>query len=198
MKLYLNTASPFARLCRVLLVETGLEKDTELVMTDPWAKDEKLLGANPAGKIPALSLEDGTHLVESSCIADFLMLRSGAVWLSPLSHENPAERLEVLGLARAAIDCSFGAVIQERFAPGSPLIERWTSALPRIAERLGQLYGRRKRSPDCDLGDLTTAVAFDYVGFRLPQVDWRKKAGPLVECLAVLSARSSLASTKPK
>lgn len=198
MKLYLNTASPFARLCRVLLIETGLEKDTELVMTDPWADDAALLAANPAGKIPALSLEDGTHLVESSCIAEYLVLRSGSVWLSPLSHEDAAERLAILGLARAAIDCSFGAVIQERYAPGSPLIGRWLGAIPRIAERLSALYGQRKRSPDCDLGDLTAAVAFEYVGFRLPKVDWQTRAKPLAERLAVFSERSSLASTAPR
>ena len=36
MKLYLNQASPYARLIRVLLIETGLDNETELIFVDPW------------------------------------------------------------------------------------------------------------------------------------------------------------------
>ena len=35
MKLYLNQASPYARLINVLLVETGLDAETELIFVDP-------------------------------------------------------------------------------------------------------------------------------------------------------------------
>jgi glutathione S-transferase len=193
MKLFLNTTSPYARLIRVLLIETGLEAETELVFVDPWNAANDLVAANPAGKIPALVIGD-THLVESSCIADYLVRRTA----SPLSpHVDSLDRLEALGLGRAALDCSFGAVIQQRFAPASPLADRWLAALPRIARRLDWIYANGTPA-DCDLGDLTTAVAFDYVDFRLPQVNWRSDAPHLAERVGALAQRKSLRNTRPE
>lgn len=195
MKLFLNTTSPYARLIHVLLIETGLDAETALVQTDPWNATDALLEANAAAKIPALSLDDGTRLVESACIADYLIHRSGKRALSPLAHADAPRRLEILGLGRAAMDCGFGSVIQDRFAAGSPLAGRWLDALPRIAGRLDGLHAHP--AEDCDLAALTVAVAFDYVDFRLPHVNWRSGAPRLAACLAGLASRPSLAATRP-
>jgi glutathione S-transferase len=197
MRLFLNTTSPYARLIQVLLLETGLAAETELVQTDPWNADAALLVANAAAKIPALSLDDGTHLIESTCIADYLIHRSGKAMLSPLSHADGPARLEILGLGRAAMDCAFGSVIQDRFVAGSPLATRWLDALPRIAARLDGLYAGRAIEEGCDLADLTVAVAFDYIDFRLSAADWRADAPQLALSLATFASRPSLASTRP-
>lgn len=196
MKLFLNTTSPYARLIRVVVMETGLENETEFVDVDPWNAPDDLLAANPAGKIPALHLDDGTNLIESSCIADYLVRRAGDT-LAPHGRPDALPRLERLGLGRAVIDCAFGAVIQQRFAPDSALVERWLGALPRIADRLDAAYAKRP-TDGCDLADLTVAVAFDYVDFRLPQVTWRDDAPKLAEHVARLSERPSLRATRPK
>ena len=198
MKLYLNTASPFARLARVLLIETKLDGDVELVFIDPWKADGNLLAANPAAKIPVLALDGGTNLVESACIADYLIHLSGSERLSPMAGANTAQRVEVLGLARAAMDCAFGSVIQERFSPASPLIVRWLAALPRIADRLDALYAEIPGDAECDLGDLTTAVALDYVDFRLGNLDWTYGRPYLTERVKALGKRASLATTRPE
>jgi len=197
MKLFLNTTSPYARLVQVLLLETGLDAQTELVMIDPWNAGAELLEANPAAKIPALSLDDGTHLVESACIADHLIARSGKASLAPLSHPDASRRLERLGLARAAMDCAFGAVIQERFGAASVLAERWLASLPRIAARLETLLGRTEDEEQPDLADLTLAVAFSYIDFRLPAVAWRPNAPHLAAYLDKLDRRPSLIATRP-
>ena len=68
MKLFLNAASPYARLVRVILVETGLQAQTELHYVDPWESPPDLLARNPAAKVPALDLDDGTQLIESGYI----------------------------------------------------------------------------------------------------------------------------------
>lgn len=200
MKLYLNEASPYARLVRVLLVETGLDAETQLIFVDPWQSPNELLAANPASKVPALTLDDGTRLVESSCIGDYLIMRAGRSALSPLSplsHADAEKRLQILGLGRAAIDCSFGGVVQRRHAPGSPLIDRWLAALPRISRALDKLYSEAA-STDVDLADLTVAVAFEYVDFRLPEVQWRNEAPDLAARIATLGRRLSLATTRPR
>lgn len=198
MILYLNAASPYARLVRVLLIESSLEDDTDLHFVDPWNATDELIDTNPAAKIPALRLDDGTCLIESSCIADYLVRRSEIPDLSPLAYPDATVRLEILGLGRAAMDCAFGAVIQERFAPASPLSERWLSALPRIARRLDVHYRDRTRPSVCDLGDLTVAVAFEYVSFRMPYVEWRGCARHLADRVSALAQRASLQRTVPE
>ncbi len=197
MNLYLNQASPYARLISVLLIETGLDAETELIFVDPWESPDELLIANPASKVPALTLKDGTRLVESACIGDYLIHHSGQNTLSPLSHPDAETRLQILGLGRAAIDCSFGSVIQQRFVPDSPLIERWLATLPRIAGALEEHYARRI-STDADLADLTVVVAFEYIAFRLPEIRWQGHAPHLAEWVSSLGQRTSLETTRPR
>ncbi len=197
MNLYLNQASPYARLIRVLLIETGLDNETELIFVDPWESPDELLMANPASKVPALTLKDGTRLVESACISDYLIQHPGQSALSPMSHLDAEKRLQILGLGRAAIDCSFGTVVQHRYVPDSPLVERWLAALPRIAGALEQLYAGRL-STDADLADLTVAVAFEYIDFRLPEIQWQSHAPHLAERVRSLGQRPSLETTRPR
>ncbi len=197
MNLYLNLASPYARLIRVLLIETGLDNETEMTFVDPWESPDELLIANPASKVPALTLEDGTQLVESACISDYLIHHSGQSTLSPMSHHDAETRLQILGLGRAAIDCSFGSVIQQRFVPESPLTERWLATLPRLAGALEELYARRI-STDADLADLTVAVAFEYIDFRLPEIQWQSQAPHLDQRVSSLGQRTSLETTRPR
>lgn len=197
MKLYLNKTSPYARLIHVLLLETGLAAETTLIDADPWSADSDLTAANPAGKIPVLSLDDGIHLAESTCIADYLIHHAGAAALSPLAHADAPVRLAVLGLGRAAMDCAFSSVIQDRFTPGSPLSARWLARLPRIAARLDTLYRDRASEATCDLADLTCAIAFDYVAFRLPGIDWQTGAPHLSRQIGSILERPSLLATRP-
>lgn len=197
MKLYLNDASPYARLIRALLVETGLDSLTDLVYVDPWKTPEELVRVNPGSKIPALTLDNGTHLVESACISDYLVWRSGNEELSPASNPNRTGTLRILGLGRAAIDCSFGAVIQQRFAPDSPLIKRWLDALPRIANTLEDVYEKELPRPAFDLAELTVAVAFEYIDFRLPEIQWKTAAPQLAKRVKIIGGRPSMRNTRP-
>jgi len=67
VRLFLNAASPYARLVRVVVIETGLESETDLHYVDPWDSPDALLVRNPAAKVPALELGDGTRMIESAC-----------------------------------------------------------------------------------------------------------------------------------
>jgi hypothetical protein len=95
------------------------------------------------------------------------------------------------------MDCSFGAVVQERFTKQSPLSERWLAALPRLAQRLNVLCETSNIYDDIDLGGLTAGVTFEYIDFRLPQVSWRKSAPKLANAITQMSKRGSFISTKP-
>ena len=70
------------------------------------------------------------------------------------------------------------------------------ATLPRIAGALEELYARRL-STDADLADLTVAVAFEYIDFRLPEIQWRCQAPHLAERVRSLGQRTSLETTRP-
>src|SRR5690606_24440905 len=74
MKLYHFPASPFVRKVMIVAHELGLADSLELVSSapSPVARDEALAQFNPLGKIPALVLDDGTVLYDSSVIAEYL------------------------------------------------------------------------------------------------------------------------------
>src|SRR5215216_254366 len=130
MKLYLNKASPYARLVLVVAYEKRLSERIELVWTDPWASEERLLGVTPLAKVPVLIAEDGEPLVESACICDYLDALGGGAALLPSAGNARLRVLRKYGVGRGLIDVAFGAVIEKRYGSGgdSVLVERWRSA----------------------------------------------------------------------
>jgi glutathione S-transferase len=202
MKLYLNKASPYARLVLVVAHEKSISDQLELVWTDPWASEERLLDVNPFSKVPALALDsDGNEtLIESACICDYLDDIGGGRRLLP---HLPAVRKSALvkyGRGRALIDSAFGAVIQRRFTPAgvaeSPLVERWLAAVARAAPILEQ-GAAELRSHEPDIGDLAVAVGLSYVDFRLSEIKWRAPAPAVAKWLDEISKRPSMLETAP-
>jgi glutathione S-transferase len=202
MKLYLNKASPYARLVLVVAHEKAISDQLELVWTDPWASEERLLGANPFSKVPALALDSSGHetLIESACICDYLDDVGGGRRLLP---HLPAARKSALikyGRGRALIDSAFGAVIQRRFTPAgaaeSPLVERWLGAAARAMPVL-ERSSAGLRGDEPDIGDLSIAVALSYVDFRLSEIKWRSSSPALAAWLDQISERPAMRQTAP-
>src|SRR2546421_7112712 len=118
MKLYLNKASPYARLVQVVAHEKGLGSELELVWTDPWASEKQLLDVTPFSKVPVLIAEDGLPLVESACICDYLDEHGAGPQLMPSSGAARLAVLRKLGVGRGLIDVAFGAGIQKSHGGG--------------------------------------------------------------------------------
>lgn len=70
MKLYSSDMSPFAARPRLSIYAKGL--DVEILPPPGGPKSPEYLAVNPVGKIPALVLDDGTVLLESETIVEFL------------------------------------------------------------------------------------------------------------------------------
>jgi hypothetical protein len=68
----------------------------------------------------------------------------------------------------------------------------------RIASSLESLISSAAPELSVDLADLTVAVAFEYVDFRLPDVHWRTRSRQLVHRVAELGERQSLSTTRPQ
>ena len=72
MRLFIASASPFVRKCRIVAREKGLLDRMEEVTADPYANDPALVAANPIAQVPALVLDDGTVFTDSPMIAAVL------------------------------------------------------------------------------------------------------------------------------
>jgi glutathione S-transferase len=200
MKLYLNKTSPYARLVHVTALEAGFGSSLETIWTEPWDDNANLLAVNPLSKVPALVTDSGISLIESGLICQHLVLLAGRKHLMPHEPAKIEGVLQRLGIGRALIDCSFGAVIQRRFANGEtpPLAQRWLKAIPRAVAELEKLAAQRTLPADPDLADLSVTVALDYIDFRLPEIAWRSSAPALMRAIDDVLKRPSMTATDPR
>ena len=202
MKLFLNKASPYARLVMVVAAEKRLSKRIELVWTDPWASEPALLEVTPFAKVPVLIAEDGKPIVESTCICDYLDGVGAGPALLPKTEKARLKVLRKYGLGRGLIDAAFGVVIEKRYHAGEAqpvLLTRWSAAVERAIAALEHnetLSPGETEAPD--MGDLAIAVALSYMDLRLPAVAWREAAPGLAAWFERMASRPSMTSTAPQ
>lgn len=197
MQLFLNATSPYARLARILLLEKGMVDDVTLRWCDPWADDKALLEVNPAGRIPALVTDDGTTLSESLLIAVYLDSVSSRLPMIPSSQL--ADVLHLAGLGQNLMDVAFNTVIARKHYGAeidqSELGRRRQRAMQRIVEQLNSELHESQLAPSITLGEIATAVALDYLAFRLPEVHWREAYPQLKAWHGTVISRDSFQQT---
>jgi len=119
--------SPYTRRVAVSLGLLGFEfvQDARSVFAD----FDSMLGTNPLGRVPSLILADGTTLIDSSAILDWLDQQVGPERaLLPASGAARQETLQRIALATGTIDKIMGAAY-ERFV--RPERYRWADWIAR-------------------------------------------------------------------
>lgn len=198
MKLFLNATSPYARMARITMLEAGLEQETELCWVDPWADDQQLLAVNPQAKIPALMTREGVALTESMLIARYFAEQAENEQGSSLQQGE-----QLAGLSQGLMDASFATVIGKKYldeaANNSVLSQRRLRAigntLDYLEENLQHLSTGHGQLPILTLGDISLAVALDYIDFRLPELLDATKYPYIGEWRLKVIARPSFSST---
>lgn len=198
MKLYLNKASPYARLALVVAHEKHLAARVELLWVDPWASPEALLAVSPLARVPVLVTDAGEAIPDSAAICDYLDATGEGRTLLPAMPGRIAT-LRKYGLGRGIIELAFGATIEKRFHEGEkqPLGERWLTTVAHTAQHL-ESEAARLDSEHPDLGDLCIAVGLSYALFRLPQVAWREACPNLAAWQDRMDARPAMRVTAPE
>ena len=126
MKLFYASGSPYARIIRVVLRETGLDSrvpEEEVTLRDP---NSALLAYNPGGKVPTLQLDDGTILNESLLVLCFLDTQHDGRRLLPMDGSDGWNTLADTGRAYAFLDAITAWNRELRFglkAPGVIALE---------------------------------------------------------------------------
>src|SRR5271154_4584948 len=105
MKLLFTKRSPYARKAIVIALEKNIK--LELIDEDLQKKSQRLLDANPLGKVPTLILDNGTTVFDSPVICQYLDGLSDKVVMIPRSV---SERIEVLKWEAFADDLMVAAI----------------------------------------------------------------------------------------
>jgi len=202
MQLFLNTTSPYARVARIAALEKGLADRVELIWCDPWSDDAALLAVNPVGRVPALTTDDGTALVESPLIAMHLDAVGQGPDLVPGAQQS--EVLHRAGLGQGLMEAAFNSVIGRKHhgaaADDSVLGQRRARAIARTLAALDNevITGGDKpgNGGTVTLGDIAVAVALDYLLFRMPEIDWQPRHPALADWHEAVIARESFRTTR--
>ena len=202
MKLIGSLTSPYVRKVRIVMAEKKLDYQHEL--EDVWASD-KILKANPLGKVPCLVLPGGEAVFDSRVIVEYLDTRSPVSRLIP---ESSRERIEVRtweALADGVLDAAILARLEQTW-PGRTAEQRsqvWVDRqLNKVRASLSAISKGVGEKPWCSgnhlsLADIAVGCALDYLSFRFPQIDWRDAHPNLDKLGDKLFARQSFIDTKP-
>jgi glutathione S-transferase len=196
LKLRHSTTSPFVRKVEVVALETGQDHEIERVKT--VTSDPDLTPDNPLQKIPAMVLEDGTKLIDSKIICEYLDQRKGG----KLIPASGAKRWAVL-TRQTLCDGILDASILRRYESARPETLRSTEWDAKQKLKVDQSLAALERDAAgfgdaADLGTLTAAITLDYLDFRFAHEAWRAKHPKLAAWHAAFSQRPSLQATRPR
>ena len=196
MRLFYSAGSPYARAVRVAVRETGLlPRVTELEssLRDPAAV---VLPFSPAGRVPALVLDDGTVLTETALLLPFLDTLGGSHRLVPPATLAPLGR--VLGLldGMAVWNRELRRPPGER-SPGVIALE--TTRVARVADVLEVEAAAGSWAADGppDAAQITLGCALGYAERRHRVWSWREGRPALAAVFEALAQRPSFQATIP-
>jgi glutathione S-transferase len=199
MRLFHTPGSPFARIVRVALRETGLLARIEEVETTLRDPASSLLPVNPVGRVPTLLLPDGTALTETALIIPFL---DGLGPAAPLLPAGDAAAWAAFGRILGMLDGigvwnrELRRPVEER-SPGVIALE--TRRANRVADALEAEVaagGWRLDGPP-DAARIALGCALGYGERRHRAWAWREGRPALAAWFDRIAARPSFLATVP-
>jgi len=200
MKLYFSPASPFVRKVLVVLHETGQGGDVELVSVTGSAlyPETQPIAANPLGKIPVLTRDDGPAVADSRVICRYLDARANAGL-----YPAPPRLWEVLtleALADGIGEAALAMVYEARYRPEEMRYAPWVEAQWGKVERgldaiearwLSHLSGR------LDAAQIAVGCMLGYLDFRHGARGWRTGRPGLAAWYDSFAQRPSMLASLP-
>lgn len=167
--------SPFVRRVAISLQMLKLPYTHQSVSV--FRHFEQFRSLNPLVKAPSLICDDGTVLMDSTLILDYLNDLVGEDRLMPATGTPRRDALRVLGLALAACEKTMQSVYERNLRPDDKLHQPWLDritlqlrsaydALEEIAAKASPwLFAEQPLQPD-----ITLAVSWRFTQFYLSDV----------------------------
>ncbi|MFD1625310.1 glutathione S-transferase N-terminal domain-containing protein [Azospirillum griseum] len=198
MTLRWSATSPFVRKVMMVAIERGLADAITRQPTDPWSADTDLPQGNPLGKVPALTLADGTVLFDSPVIAEYLDSLGDAAPLFPAVGPARWAALRLQAIADGVCD----AAILRRLEANRPDGEKSAGWSERqrlaVARSLDLLEAEAAGLGEAvTIGTLAVLAALGYLDFRFAHEPWREGRPALAAWHARMADRDSVRLTAP-
>jgi|GEM_PF-78405 len=199
MRLFINSGSPFARKCRVLVRELHLGGQVEEVLTDTIASVPEHVAVNPFAQIPALVTDEGQAIFDSTLICEWLAAHYGPY---PLFADGEglwaARQLEALG--DGMLENCVKLVLESRRPDGERSVawtKRWQDGLRRAFAAADARIADPQPEGSPGLADITIAAALTYADFRFPGHGFADGADRVKALRDHLEKRQSFIDTYP-
>ncbi len=194
MKLIGTLTSPYVRKARLVLLEKNIAH--EFVVDPP--QGSLVLQANPMGRIPALILDDGFCVFDSTVIADYVDTLNDTPILIP--RTDTIARLRVKrweALADGVMDSAV-VVRTERMRADDKqdesVLKLHNTAISNALDYAAGLLGSKEwcEGESVTLADLALVGALIYLDLRQPERDWRSAHPNLSTWFAKMMKRASV------
>jgi len=199
MRLRYSKTSPFVRKVLVAAHELGIADRIENVPTDPWSAETDLGHANPLLKVPALEFHDGSVLIESARIAEYL----DGLAEPALYPADPVERRHVeqrVALIDGATDAAVLRGVEGRMRPEEHRWAGWDARQKTKVDATLDILEAGPLSPpnrDADIVSIALACFLAYLDFRFADEDWRAAHPNLAGWYSDFGMRPSMEATRP-
>jgi glutathione S-transferase len=202
MKLIGSLASPYVRKVRIVFAEKKLDYVFEL--ENVWAPETKIQIDNPLGKVPCLVMEDGSSVIDSRVIVEYLDTLTPVCKLLPPNGRERADTKCWEALADGILDAAVLVRLERTQRPLAQQSEAWIErqmnkvqlGLASLAHKLGDnAYCNGK---NYSLADVAVGCTLGWLSFRFPEIDWRGDHPKLARLLDKLAERQSFKDTVPQ
>jgi glutathione S-transferase len=202
MKLTYSPASPYARKVRIAAIELGLIDRIAFVPTavQPGKFNEDYSQTiNPLRKLPALILDDGSTIVDSFVIAEYLDEFAGGGKLFPASGpdkwKRKTEHSILQGMLEAMLLCRYEKMLR-------PEEKRWQTWYDDQWDRAWHGFALFEAKPETfarslDITQIALVCTLGYADFRFPDCGWRKAFPKTAGFHEKMMQRPSIKDTVP-
>jgi glutathione S-transferase len=200
MRLFYAPASPFARIVRVALLETGLDARVRQQVVTLRDLASALLPYNPVGRVPTLELDDGTILTESLLILSYIDTLHAGRPLLPRDGSDRWRTLAEMGIAAGMLEgiVTWARELRRPENERTPsVIALETTRVNRTADALDLTVAQGGYSGGLNAAHIVLGCALGWVDPRHPVWIWRTGRPALSARFDVIAARPSFQATVP-
>jgi glutathione S-transferase len=184
---------------RIVIRELDLTRLVEEITVNPAASDE-LRRVNPLGKIPVLVLKDGTTIIDSPVICEYLDDLAGGKLFPPFEPRREVSArwraLTLQAVGDGICDAAVARVYEGRRAPelqSEAVVHKHLAAVNRALDVLE----KTQFAGEPTIGEIAVACALGYLDFRLPELSWRQTRSNLRDWYEAFALYPSMKDTWP-
>jgi glutathione S-transferase len=204
MKLHGTSGSPYVRKVMITGIEAGLDDEIENLTpsVSVWvdAGDAGVSEENPLGKIPVLIARDGSTLIDSSVICEYLASLAPEKNFLPPSGDERWRVLNFQALAQGTMDAMIFRALETSVRPEPygwmDWADRQTAKISRALDRFDQMAVEGEIGP-VNLGSITLGSALGYLEQRQGDTSWRSTRPRLARWFDGFKIRRSMETTIP-